>query len=92
MSEYAVDLTDAVRRLEVIEDYDAGNGPGACVHTFRESAIGLLGAHWYLDELKALMAEHGVEESGEAAKATGHGLVVIDNRRPLFIATKQDEA
>jgi hypothetical protein len=92
MGEYTVDLTDAVRRLNVIDGYDAGNGPGTCVHTFRDSPAGLLGAHWYLDDLKALMAEHGVEESGAAAKSTGHGLVVIDKWGPLFIGTKQDDA
>lgn len=93
MSEYAVPLDDAMARLDVLPDYDAGSGPEPCVHTFAESGFGLLGAHWPVDSLRDLMAEHGVETAGEAATAMGHGLVVLrpSPHGPLFIATKDGE-
>jgi hypothetical protein len=85
-----VSLDDATKRLEVIPDYDPGDGAGPCVHTFLSGGLGLLGAHWKLDKIRALIEEHGVEESGEQAKAMRHGLVILrDGEPPLFLATKQ---
>lgn len=75
-------------RLVVIEDYDSGNGRGPHVHTFRQSAIGLLGAHWGIEQAKEAMEKYGVEEAGEAAKAMGHGIVLIDETGPLFFESR----
>lgn len=90
MSDYAVGIDEARERLDVIEDYDDGGGPRPCVHTFRSGAIGLLGAHWGVEEAIAAMREYGVEESGLDAQAMGHGLVIIDKTGPVFFATRQE--
>jgi hypothetical protein len=90
MSEYAVPIEDAVALLDVIPDYDCGNGPEPCVHTFVDAPFGQLGAHWSLTDLRAQMERLGVERAGDMARKAGHGLVV---RRPglgpLFIATRE---
>lgn|GEM_PF-2002075 len=83
-----VSVEDALSRLAVIADYDDGNGPRPCVHTFRQSAAGLLGAHWGLDAIRAAMEKHGVSESGPSASGMHHGLVVIDETSPVFLETK----
>ena len=89
--DYSVPVDQALKRLEVIPDYDAGNGPGPCVHTFAQSRIGLLGAHWDLPAVEAFMREHGVETSGPEATATGHGLVTVGDGRTIFFATRRDD-
>lgn len=90
MNDYAIPTDEAIARLDVIPDYDPGDGPKPCAHTLIESGIGLLGAHWSVDDLRALFDEHGVEEAGEGATAMGHGLVVLrPDHGPLFIATKE---
>lgn len=94
MSEYAVPVEDALQCLDVIPDYDPGDGPKPCVHTLAESSFGLLGAHWDLDSVREFFERHGVEKSGQQATATGHGLVAVDReqRRTIFFATKQAAA
>lgn len=90
---HMVPLDEALARLDVIEDYDPGDGPKPCVHTFVDAAFGLLGAHWSLEDLRELIEEHGVETSGEMATAMHHGLVVLrPSRGPLFLATKEMSA
>lgn len=90
MSEtYAVPFEEAIARLDVIPDYDAGDGPGPCVHTFAQSAIGMLGAHWDLPSAEAFIRQHGAEEAGGMAKASGHGIVVQGDGRTIFFATRQ---
>lgn len=89
MSEWKVDPAEAVSMLAVIEDYDDGNGPRPCVHTLVDGGFGVIGAHWGLDDVTALIEEQGVERSGEAAQAMGHGLVVLrPGKGPLFLETK----
>lgn len=85
MSEYSVSLEDALARVVVKPDYDPGSGPGECVHTFRPSVMGLIGAHWYLADLREAMERYGVEDAGELATERGHCLVLIDDDGPLFI-------
>lgn len=75
-SDHAVPVDEALRRLDVIPDYDAGNGPEPCVHTFMQSAIGMLGAHWSVPEVQAFFERHGVEKAGPTATAMHHGLAV----------------
>jgi hypothetical protein len=89
-SEYAVAVDDALARLKVVDDYDDGAGPRPCVHTFVDTPLALLGAHWPLTKVRAAFERWGVEESGEAASAMGHGLVVVerDRQRSVFFATK----
>jgi hypothetical protein len=48
----------------------------------------LIGAHWTVSDVRALMEQYGVEEAGPQATAMKHGLVVTDNHGPLFIETK----
>lgn len=92
MNDYAIPVEDAMQRLDVIPDYDPGDGPGPCVHTFAESGFGLLGAHWHLEDIEGFMRRWGVEEAGEMATAMGHGLVVPKSDRlgSLFIATRKE--
>jgi hypothetical protein len=84
----AISTQEALSRLDVVPDYDPGGdgGPGPCVHTF----LGVAGAHWRLDDLRALIDRYGVAESGEVARSMGHGLVVIADTlpAPLFLATR----
>jgi hypothetical protein len=84
---YGVPVEDAMARLDVIPDYDAGNGPEPCVHTFAQSQVGLLGAYWDLPSVEAFMRKHGVEKAGEQATAMNHGLVVVGGGRTIFFAT-----
>lgn len=95
MSEdYSVPVEEAMQRLAVQEDYDCGNGPEPCVHTFADSAIGLLGAHWDLPSAEAFMREWGVQQAGPAASATNHGLVVVaeNGKRTIFFETRETPA
>jgi len=92
--DYSIPLDEALQLLDVIPDYDPGDGPKPCVHTFLNGAWGLVGAHWSVENLTALMQEHGVLLSGEMATRRGHGLVVVrpEPQAPLFIATKESIA
>lgn len=83
-----VPVTEAMERLAVIPDYDPGDGEKPCVHTFAQSNIGLLGAHWSLTEVREFFGAHGVEESGPAATAMSHGLVAMGDGRTIFFETK----
>lgn len=88
-----IPVDEAMERLAVIPDYDPGDGPGPCVHTFADSTFGLLGAHWKLDAARAIFERCGVEESGPMAAGMRHGLVVIDldEHRTIFFETKEAE-
>lgn len=88
--DYSVAVEEALDRLAVVEDYDPGDGEQPCVHTFRSTAIALLGAHWSVEDARAAFEKYGVAEAGEQAKAMNHGLVVIDDGGPVFFETKQD--
>lgn len=91
MSEYALTVEEAMARLVVVEDYDPGGeeGPGPCVHTFRESPFAMLGAHWRIADAKAAMEKYGVAEAGPQATAAGHGVVVIDDNGPVFFEARR---
>lgn len=82
-----IPLEEALARLAVIEDYDPGDGPKPCVHTFRGGSA-LLGAHWSVEEARAAMEKHGVEESGPFMQAMGHGLATMDDTGPVFFETQ----
>ena len=85
-----VNVEEAIEMLEVIPDYDPGDGPKPCVHTFRGGSPFLLGAHWSLDDVRAAFQKYGVERAGENAMALGHGLAIIDETGPVFFETKHD--
>lgn len=62
---------------------------GDYVHTFRSSAPGIvIGADWSREDLLEKMKKAGLELSGAAATAMKHGIALIDDQGPLFIATK----
>lgn len=88
--EHAVPFEQAIARLVVTPDYDpgGGGGPGPCVHTLRQSSFALIGAHWRLDDVRALLERYGAEEAGEQASARGHALCVCDDRGWLFLAAR----
>ncbi len=59
------------------------------VHVYDNPAPGVLvGADWSRDELLVLMRESACELAGENAASMGHGLVVWDGKRALFVETK----
>ena len=78
---------EALERLEVI-DYDPGDGLGPCVHTLRDAGFALVGAHWYLSDVEALMEQNGVSEAGPNAEALNHALVTEDENGFLYLGTK----
>jgi hypothetical protein len=91
--DYSVPVEEAMQRLAVIEDYDDGNGPRPCVHTFVATAFGLLGAHWGLEEARAAFERWGVETSGEGARAMNHGLAIVEREpreRAVFFETRRE--
>lgn len=89
--DYSVPTDAALAQLDVIPDYDSGGGEGPHVHTFAQSAVGMLGAHWELPEVEAFIREHGAESAGEQARAMRHGLVVQGEGRTIFFATKDED-
>jgi hypothetical protein len=91
MADETLTVDEAVAMLAVVE-YDPGGegGRGPCVHTFRDSAIGLLGAHWRLDAVREAMEKFGVERSGDVAAGMSHGLVLRDQTSPVFLETKAE--
>ena len=96
LNEQVVKLTvdEAISRLAIVPDYDPGGteGPGPCVHTFRDAAFGLIGAHWRVGEARTLMEKFGVEESGPQAMAMSHGVVVVDKAGSVFFETRSAPA
>lgn len=87
-----VSIEVALEMLEIIDDYDAGNGPEQCVHTYRQGPAGMMiGAHWSLEKVKAEIAERGIELSGPVAAGMGHRLVLKDETGVVFIATKKEQ-
>ena len=81
------DTTDE-RVIVTLEDAITRLPDGDRVHTFRQAGCMMIGADWLLNDLLAAMREHGVIESGPAATGMKHGLVLIDERGPLFIETR----
>lgn len=62
------------------------------IHTFRSSPLALLGANWERPALlDALRSAKTIEEAGPEASAMHHGLVLWDERGPLFIETRKEE-
>lgn len=59
------------------------------VHTFRDANGILVGADWDEPQVRDLVAKHGAELSGPAARAMNHGVVVVEGPgRWLFVETK----
>lgn len=87
MSEYAVPVDEAMSCLAVEPEYDCGNGPEPCVHTFMDAPFGLICAHWSVSDARTFFERWGVERSGDAAQAMQHGLVVVAGRRTVFFET-----
>lgn len=71
------------KAAEMIRVYDGK------VHTFRYSVPGmLLGADWPKTKLLAAMKKFVIHPSGPRAAESKHGIVLFDERGPLFIETK----
>lgn len=63
---------------------------GPQIHTFRNSAAGLLlGADWEREDLLATMRKYAVLPTGPGARAMRHGLALRDDQGVLFIETKE---
>ncbi len=91
-SEFDLTTEDAMARLNVVEDYDPGGGPGPCVHTLAEAAFGLLGAHWRVDDVRDFFDRHGAVTAGPMASAMQHGVACVGDGRRLYFATKPQES
>ena len=85
-----VPIEEAMARLDVIENYDPGDGEQPCVHTFRRKTL-MLGAHWPVEKIRKAFEEFGVIETDGMAKAMGHGLGFVDDTGPVIVATKEVE-
>lgn len=85
------DKTLTERQPVAIEEAIRRIGTEAHIHTFMQGGPCLIGADHDRDELIAAMTHHGVEESGDAASAMGHTLVIVaypvsgGRTTPLFI-------
>lgn len=88
--DYSITTERAMSLLVVQEDYDAGDGPEPCVHTYRNAAGMLIGAHHSVTSLRMLFDHYGAQEAGSAATDMGHGIVVIDDHGPLFVEAQRD--
>jgi hypothetical protein len=73
------------RRAVSLEEALARIGDGEHIHTFRSSAIALIGADWERERLIEEIKKRGVEDSGPSATAMRHTLVMFDEAGPLFI-------
>ena len=59
------------------------------IHTFRNPLHGILvGADWDRAEILRACEKHGAELSGPEATAMDHGIVVTDEKGPVFIETR----
>ena len=85
-----VSVEDALALLEII-DVDEPV-PDQVVHVFIDGPGMLIGADWSLKEVKRLIeAQDGAALSGPLATKLGHGLVVHEEGKPRFLATKGKE-
>lgn len=63
------------------------------VHTFRDSAIGLIGADWTREQvIDAMRGSPHIEITGPNAQKMGHGLAITDETGQLFIETHEPRA
>lgn len=81
-----VPVDEAISRLAVVEDYDPGDGPQSCVHTFRAGGI-LVGAHWPVSKVREAFEKWGASESGPVMQGMSHGLAIVDDVGPVFFET-----
>lgn len=86
-----VEVATAIELLEVIDDYDPGDGdgPGPCVHSYRGGMF-LIGAHWKLDSVRAAFEQFGVSVSEDLRMtATGHWLACKDEAGWVYFAARK---
>jgi len=81
-----VSIAQAMEMLD-IKTHEDGR---TTVHTFVTPGMGvLLGADWDLEDVAESMRKNPVELAGPQAVALGHGLVLEEPERPVFLATKR---
>ncbi len=81
-------MSDTDERVKLTMEQSLGMLPITVnVHTFRQSAIAVIGADWERDEIIKHIEKFGAELAGEIATGMGHGLVVEDERGFLFVET-----
>lgn len=62
---------------------------GDCIHTRVQAGFALLGADWNRKGILDLIGEGICKVAGPMATASGHGLVVWDGKKNVFIETKE---
>ena len=62
---------------------------GDYIHTFRSGGMTLIGCDIKRKEIIKAIETHEVELSGEMATGMKHGICLVDDHGPLFIATKE---
>lgn len=94
MSEERVAVTwdQALARLNVVAENDDDGQINSYVHTFIQGGPMLIGADWLLSDVEEEASRYGIEESGEAATAMSHGLVIPRPSDPVFLETKSTVA
>lgn len=65
---------------------------GEYIHTFMRAPGMLLGADMSREKILKYFAENGVELSGPLMTAMKHGLVYLDDGKPIFVATREGAA
>ncbi|APH21419.1 hypothetical protein CF088_20420 [Clostridium botulinum] len=58
------------------------------IHTFRDSAISLIGADWSKKEILKTIENYEFELTGQQATSMGHGIAFQDNNGWVFVETK----
>lgn len=79
------------RKVLTLVEAEAMLPHGERVHTFRNSAVGLLlGTHWDKADILEAFKKYPPELSGPSATSMKHGIVLIDEAGPLFVETAED--
>jgi len=79
----------AEREYLTVEQAEAMLPDGDDIHTFRNAGSILVGADWRRARILEVLRQYRPELSGPTATSMNHGLCVIDENGPLWIATKE---
>lgn len=83
-------MSDEREKLDV-DSVDKKLAPGEYVHTFTQAnttGMVLLGCDIKRSTLLDMAKQYGAELAGETAMQMNHGIVIWDNKQPMFCATE----
>lgn len=64
---------------------------GPFVHTFMQAGPMLIGADWERAQVEQSIRENTCELAGQLATDMGHGLVILEKRGAVFVATDEEK-